>query len=94
MTGLDKPLSHTESDASSKSISPVSTAHPRLRAETPHCCATMIGDGATDLEAAEAADCFIGYGGVQYRPGIEAEAMLYVSDFTMLHNIYLSARSA
>lgn len=54
----------------------------------------MIGDGATDLEAAEAADCFIGYGGVQYRPGIEAEAMLYVSDFTMLHNIYLSARSA
>jgi len=40
----------------------------------------MVGDGATDLEARQpdAADIFIGYGGVVERPNIAAEADWYI----------------
>lgn len=34
----------------------------------------MVGDGATDLEAADAADVFVAYAGVVERPAIVAEA--------------------
>jgi phosphoserine phosphatase len=39
----------------------------------------LIGDGATDLEAADAVDLFIGYGGVVRRADVEQRASVYVS---------------
>lgn len=38
----------------------------------------MVGDGATDLEAADAADVFVAYAGVVERPGVTAEADVVV----------------
>ena len=47
---------------------------------------TMIGDGATDLEACTpgAADLFIGYGGVQKREKVVKGAKWFVTSFTPL----------
>ncbi|RZB66646.1 phosphoserine phosphatase [Asbolus verrucosus] len=41
----------------------------------------LIGDGATDLEAAPPADAFIGYGGNVIRPTVQAKAKWFVTDF-------------
>jgi phosphoserine phosphatase len=41
----------------------------------------MVGDGATDLEAAPPADAFIGFGGNQIREKIKKEAKWFVLSF-------------
>ncbi|EDW72723.1 uncharacterized protein Dwil_GK17158 [Drosophila willistoni] len=45
---------------------------------------TMIGDGATDLEAVPPADHFIGFGGNVVRPEVYRRAQYYVTDFEQL----------
>lgn len=45
---------------------------------------TMIGDGATDLEAVPPANNFIGYGGNVVRPEVYRRAQYYVTDFEQL----------
>ncbi|CAI2351429.1 unnamed protein product [Caenorhabditis sp. 36 PRJEB53466] len=44
----------------------------------------MVGDGATDAEAAPPADAFIGFGGNVVREGVKARAKWYVTDFDVL----------
>ncbi|KAK6045875.1 hypothetical protein COOONC_16620 [Cooperia oncophora] len=44
----------------------------------------MVGDGATDLEAAPPADAFIGFGGNQIREAVRTRADWYVTDFEIL----------
>ena len=44
----------------------------------------MIGDGATDLEAREFADLFIGYGGVVERKVVKEKADWYITNFDEL----------
>ncbi|VDO31561.1 unnamed protein product [Haemonchus placei] len=44
----------------------------------------MVGDGATDLEAAPPADAFIGFGGNQVREAVRSRADWYVTDFDVL----------
>lgn len=46
---------------------------------------TMIGDGATDLEASPPADNFIGYGGNIVRDEVRNRAQYYVTDFQQLY---------
>lgn len=46
---------------------------------------TMIGDGATDLEASPPADNFIGYGGNVVRDEVRNRAQYYVTDFQQLY---------
>jgi len=45
---------------------------------------TMIGDGATDLEASPPADNFIGYGGNIVREEVRNGAKYYITDFEKL----------
>uniref|UniRef100_A0A336MB05 Phosphoserine phosphatase n=1 Tax=Culicoides sonorensis TaxID=179676 RepID=A0A336MB05_CULSO len=45
---------------------------------------TMIGDGATDMEAAPPADYFIGFGGNVVREAVFRGAQYYVTDFKNL----------
>ncbi|KAJ6646555.1 Phosphoserine phosphatase, partial [Pseudolycoriella hygida] len=45
---------------------------------------TMIGDGATDLEASPPADNFIGYGGNIVREEVRNGAQFYITDFEKL----------
>lgn len=45
---------------------------------------TMIGDGATDLEASPPADNFIGYGGNVVREEVRNRAQYYVVGFEQL----------
>lgn len=45
---------------------------------------TMIGDGATDLEAVPPADYFIGFGGNVVRKEVFNRAKYYVNDFDLL----------
>lgn len=45
---------------------------------------TMIGDGATDLEASPPADNFIGYGGNIVREEVRYGAKYYITDFEKL----------
>lgn len=45
---------------------------------------TMIGDGATDLEAVPPANYFIGFGGNVVRPEVYKRAQYYVTDFEQL----------
>ena len=40
----------------------------------------FVGDGVTDLEAAEVVDTFVGYGGVVRRPVVERAAAIYRLD--------------
>lgn len=47
---------------------------------------TMIGDGATDLEASPPADHFIGYGGNIIREEVRNRAKFYITDFEQLTN--------
>ena len=45
----------------------------------------MIGDGITDLQAADGgADLFIGYGGVAVRPQVVQGAAWFVRDYSQL----------
>ncbi|VDL72916.1 unnamed protein product [Nippostrongylus brasiliensis] len=44
----------------------------------------MVGDGATDLEAAPPADAFIGFGGNQVRETVRNRADWFVTDFDVL----------
>lgn len=46
---------------------------------------TMIGDGATDLEASPPADHFIGYGGNVIRDEVKNRAQYFVTDFKQLY---------
>lgn len=46
---------------------------------------TMIGDGATDLEASPPANSFIGYGGNVVRDEVRNRAQYYVTDFQQLY---------
>ncbi|XP_031633304.1 phosphoserine phosphatase-like [Contarinia nasturtii] len=46
---------------------------------------TMIGDGATDLEAAPPANNFIGYGGNVVREEVHKRAKYYIIDFQQLY---------
>lgn len=46
---------------------------------------TMIGDGATDLEAVPPANNFIGYGGNVVREQVQSKAQFFVTDFKMLY---------
>lgn len=46
---------------------------------------TMIGDGATDLEASPPADNFIGYGGNIIRDEVRNRAHCYITDFEQLY---------
>ena len=39
----------------------------------------FVGDGATDLETQGTADLFVGYGGVERRPTVEASADVYLT---------------
>ncbi|EDW30191.1 GL22628 [Drosophila persimilis] len=45
---------------------------------------TMLGDGATDLEAVPPANYFIGFGGNVVRPEVYRRAQYYVTDFEQL----------
>uniref|UniRef100_A0A1L8EF69 Phosphoserine phosphatase n=2 Tax=Haematobia irritans TaxID=7368 RepID=A0A1L8EF69_HAEIR len=45
---------------------------------------TMIGDGATDLEAVPPANYFVGFGGNVLRPEVHKRAQYYVTDFEQL----------
>ncbi|XP_034103556.1 phosphoserine phosphatase [Drosophila sulfurigaster albostrigata] len=45
---------------------------------------TMIGDGATDLEAVPPANNFIGFGGNVVRPEVYRRAQYYITDFEQL----------
>jgi phosphoserine phosphatase len=56
----------------------------RLRAETGARIVALVGDGASDLEAKAAVDCFIGYGGVARRTVVEAGADQYLMDLAQL----------
>ncbi|KAJ3657423.1 hypothetical protein Zmor_009226 [Zophobas morio] len=47
----------------------------------------LIGDGATDLEAAPPADAFIGYGGNVIRPIVQAKAKWFVTDFNEIIDV-------
>jgi phosphoserine phosphatase len=40
--------------------------------------ALMVGDGLSDLEARQAVDLFIGFGGVVYRPIVVRESLIYI----------------
>ncbi|XP_050296487.1 phosphoserine phosphatase [Anthonomus grandis grandis] len=50
----------------------------------------LIGDGATDLEAAPPADAFIGYGGNIIRPTVKAKAKWFVTDFNEIYNVLVN----
>lgn len=45
---------------------------------------TMIGDGATDLEAVPPANYFIGFGGNVLRPEVHKRAQYYITNFKQL----------
>ncbi|PVD24680.1 hypothetical protein C0Q70_15165 [Pomacea canaliculata] len=47
-------------------------------------CLIMIGDGATDMEAAPPADAFIGFGGNVVREKVKKNAKWFVTDFKEL----------
>ncbi|KAK7495488.1 hypothetical protein BaRGS_00013186 [Batillaria attramentaria] len=47
-------------------------------------CLVMVGDGATDMEAAPPADAFIGYGGNVVREKVKEGAKWFVTDFRQL----------
>jgi len=46
-----------------------------------HGKAAFVGDGVSDLEAKDAVDLFIGFGGVVVRPLVKENAHIYVTDF-------------
>ena len=60
-----------------------------LRERHPYDAVVMVGDGITDLEAAQlegGADCFIAYAGCTLRPAVAAEADGLVAHFDALYD--------
>ncbi|MCC6673490.1 MAG: HAD-IB family phosphatase [Planctomycetes bacterium] len=51
----------------------------------------FVGDGITDLEAAPAAELFVGFGGVAVRARVRAEAACFILDLRELLPILLTA---
>lgn len=51
----------------------------------------MIGDGVSDLLAAEAVDLFIGYGGVADRPRVRVSSPIYLHDLPLSPIVPLAA---
>jgi phosphoserine phosphatase len=49
----------------------------RIRAEVPG-RVMMVGDGGSDLEAAEDVDLFVGFGGAEYRQQVADESPVYI----------------
>ena len=45
--------------------------------------ALLVGDGASDLEAAGSVDLFVGFGGVVHRPAVAAAAPIYITANTL-----------
>ena len=45
--------------------------------------AAFVGDGATDLEARDAVDLFIGFGGVRARESVRASSDVYIDEPTL-----------
>ncbi len=45
-----------------------------------HATAVLIGDGITDLEAAQDRVCFIGFGGIVQRPAVQKTAETYLTE--------------
>jgi phosphoserine phosphatase len=62
--------------------SPLTTQHGKVDVirglRTPGRSAMLVGDGASDLAAAHAVDCFVGYGGVVARPVVTANSPWFV----------------
>ncbi|CAD7089357.1 unnamed protein product [Hermetia illucens] len=56
----------------------------QIRQIHPESNITMVGDGATDLEASPPANNFIGYGGNVVRNEVQTRAQYYVTDFRQL----------
>ncbi|GAX76267.1 hypothetical protein CEUSTIGMA_g3711.t1 [Chlamydomonas eustigma] len=59
-----------------------------------HLQVVIIGDGITDLEAVQVsggADLFIGFGGVEKRPKVQAEADWFVTDYADLEAAFLQS---
>lgn len=73
---VTQPTSHSGGKA--EAISMIRKQHP---ADT---LITMIGDGATDLEAVPPANNFIGYGGNVVRAEVYRRAQYYITDFEQL----------
>lgn len=74
---INQPTSHTGGKGEAINII------RRLRED--NVSVTMIGDGATDLEASPPADNFIGYGGNVVRDEVRNRAHYYVTDFQQLY---------
>lgn len=51
----------------------------------------LIGDGTSDLLAADAVDLFVGYGGVAVRPRVKAEAPIFLTSLELAPVLPLAA---
>lgn len=75
---LNQPTSHSGGKAEAINL-------VRRRTEThDRKIVTMIGDGATDMEAVPPADYFIGFGGNVVREAVFRGSQYYVTDFKNL----------
>lgn len=61
-----------------------------LRRKFNYKCMVFIGDGATDLEAKQNVELFIGYGGVQIRPKVKELSDWFIEDFADMINVLKS----
>lgn len=43
----------------------------------------LVGDGASDMEAARSVDLFVGFGGVVHRPAVAAAAPIYITSSSL-----------
>jgi phosphoserine phosphatase len=57
-----------------------------------HGPAMFVGDGMTDLEAKEAVDLFVGFGGVRIRDRVREEAAVFINDLREILPIVLEAQ--
>ncbi len=48
-----------------------------------HGASLLVGDGASDMEAAAGVDLFVGFGGVVHRPTVAASAPIYITATTL-----------
>lgn len=76
--GFDRDQPTSKSGGKAEAISRI---RQQYEADT---IVTMIGDGATDLEAVPPANYFIGFGGNVVRPEVQKHAQYYVTDFEQL----------
>jgi hypothetical protein len=61
-------------------------------ARRPGLRAMLIGDGSSDLAAAHAVDCFVGYCGVVARPLVQANAPIVLSSASLAPVLLLATR--